>query len=464
MKTKSLFALLTAFIVFGSLSAQNSTDQQSNVDCQRALSMFYQSAKIKQYDAARPYYKKIINNCPDIHLAVYQYGNRMFKYYIDKTEDAAKKKSLAEKLIQNKKYRLKYFPDKTNAADTYRSIAQVMVNNDIGTTEEQYKLFDKSWNMDQESFTDPKSLYSYFSLLIDLQDAGKRNLQDVFKKYDEVMHKIHKEEAMRAKQEQDLRQKKQETGSLSAEESRKLNNAKIFLKNYMLIKNSIETKVGTRADCENLVPLYKKQFEAHKTDVEWLKIAAKRLSTKSCTEGDLFFKVTKALNKAEPSAESAKYLGRLAEFKGNTSEAIKYYKQSIELEDSDLEQARIYYHIANIYKDRGSFSSARSYYRKALANNASMGIAYLKIANMYANSVNSCGESVFEKRAVYWLAADYAARAGQVDPSIKSTADQTAAAYNGRAPSKSDIFKAGKAGQTISIGCWINESVTVPSF
>ena len=68
------------------------------------------------------------------------------------------------------------------------------------------------------------------------------------------------------------------------------------------------------------------------------------------------------------------------------------------------------------------------------------------------------------KRAVYWLAADYASRAARVDPSIASNANQAAAAYRGRAPQKSDVFQSSKnAGDPISIGCWIGETVRIPS-
>jgi hypothetical protein len=93
-----------------------------------------------------------------------------------------------------------------------------------------------------------------------------------------------------------------------------------------------------------------------------------------------------------------------------------------------------------------------------------MGVAYLKIAEMYAKSANDCGNSVFNKRAVYWLAADYAKRAGRVDPSISSNANAAADSYRGRAPQKSDIFQEDAAGKKISFSsCWIGESVVVPN-
>ena len=82
---------------------------------------------------------------------------------------------------------------------------------------------------------------------------------------------------------------------------------------------------------------------------------------------------------------------------------------------------------------------------------------------MYNRSANNCGDTNFNKRAVFWLAADEAEKAGRVDPTLKSAAAQTAANYRAKAPQKSEIFSEGNAGQKINIGCWIGASVTVPS-
>jgi len=82
---------------------------------------------------------------------------------------------------------------------------------------------------------------------------------------------------------------------------------------------------------------------------------------------------------------------------------------------------------------------------------------------MYADSANDCGDSQFNKRAVYWLAADMARKAGQVDASLKNVATKTAESYTGRAPSKTDIFTEGNTGAVIKFDCWINRSVTVPN-
>jgi hypothetical protein len=91
-----------------------------------------------------------------------------------------------------------------------------------------------------------------------------------------------------------------------------------------------------------------------------------------------------------------------------------------------------------------------------------MGSAYLLIAQMYGSSANSCGKTEFEKRATYWLAANMADKAANVDPSKAGTARKMAKRYRSMAPSKEDVFMKNMAGKTISMKCWIGGSVTVP--
>lgn len=156
-------------------------------------------------------------------------------------------------------------------------------------------------------------------------------------------------------------------------------------------------------------------------------------------------------------------MGRLAEQRGENANALKYYEESANRQTDPAKKAKVFYQLAENFRKKGSLSNARSYYQKAVAAKPSMGIVYLKIADMYASSANSCGDSVFNKRAVYWLAADMASRAGRIDPSLSGVADKTAAAYRGLAPDRTMIFNAGNAGQRISFNCWIGGSVTVPN-
>lgn len=449
-------------LVFGAVIGSSAVSAQSN-DCATMAALAYDDAKAKNYEAAYEPLMKVREECPKYSLATYQYGERALKYKIDNSEGEEQEEYI-EELIELWEERLELFPSKSSKGKIYGDIAQLRFDYKIGDKEEQYEAFDKAFTEDPENFTSPKGIYAYFSLLVDMQDAGERSLEDVFAKYDEVIAKVETEENDLAERLAPLLEKQEQAETLSAKEKTLVKNSEINLKAYNQVKNAINGKLGQRADCDNLIPLYTKDFDDKKSDVDWLKNANARLSAKDCTEDPLFMKVSEALHQLEPSAKSAFSLGQLAEADGNKSKALQYYNEAAELEEDNSAKARIYYRIAGNYKDQGSFSQARNFYRKAVDARPSLGSAYLQIANMYANSANSCGNTTFEKRAVYWAAADYARRAASVDPSIASNANQAASSYMGRAPQKSDVFQEGRsAGEAIQIGCWIGETVRIPN-
>ena len=85
------------------------------------------------------------------------------------------------------------------------------------------------------------------------------------------------------------------------------------------------------------------------------------------------------------------------------------------------------------------------------------------IANLYATSANDCGQTQFEKRAVYWLASREAMKASRVDGTLKSAALKSSRNYEAKAPQKSEILSSGREGEVIEISCWIGRSVKVPN-
>ena len=435
---------------------------QSNEACLTTGSIFSEHAKVKNYDAAYEPFMKLRSDCPKWSFALYQYGERVLKDKIDKSS-GAEKTAFAKDLI--KMYGEKYtnYPDKTKKGENIADMAQVMYDNGIGTKMEQFKKFQEAWEADKATFTNAKSLYVYFTLAVELQGTGELDLQEIFNLYDEVQAKITEEQNASAKNIEPILEKEDAGTKLSSKELRSKKIAESNLENYSKVAGAIDGKLGKLADCDNLIPLYQKDFEEKKSDIDWIKRAAGRMSGKECTDDPLFVKLVEQLDKLEPSAKTALYLGQLAEKNGESSKAMDYYEESANRETNPDDKAKVYYRIAEKMRTKGSYGQARSYYNKAVAAKPSMGIVYLKIAQMYAASANNCGESVFDKRAVYWLAADYAARAGRIDPSLSSHANQTATAYRAKAPDKTMIFNAGNQGQTIRIGCWIGSSVTVPN-
>jgi len=164
----------------------------------------------------------------------------------------------------------------------------------------------------------------------------------------------------------------------------------------------------------------------------------------------------------DPSADAYVYGGALKLQSGDMKGAIADYNKAAELETNSYKKSNILYKIATSVR-RSSPSQARNYALKAIEANASNGKAYLLIANLYAGSANDCGSTPFEKRAIYWKAAEMARKAGRVDPAISGHANQTAVSYEAKAPTKEMIFSSGMAGKTVSFSCWVGGSVTVPN-
>ena len=291
---------------------------------------------------------------------------------------------------------------------------------------------------------------------------GEISAQELFELYDVITEKVESEVKNYTTKRNSFLNDDGDPKELSRKDSSKLNSYNSYLSAYEKISSSIDTKLGSRANCENLIPLYQRDFESNKNDDLWLQRAMNRMYSKGCNEDPLFVKIVEQKNKLNPDANTSFYVALLKEKSGLSDEALTYYNQAIELESDDFAKAKILFKIATNFKNKGRYGQARGYYMKALKYNPSMGRVYLAIAAMYAKSANNCGEDNFSKRAVYWLAANEALKASRVDPNMKKNASKSIANYRAKAPQKSEIFSSGRAGESIAIGCWINRTIKVP--
>lgn len=461
MKKIFKIGLLTAFLFQGKLLAQDVNE------CMQDLSIFAEYVKVKNYKSAFEPWMKVRKNCPTINIAVYTYGERILKDLIENGTQEEQQSAKQDLIILFDEW-VTNFPKNNNKSavgDILSSKAQAMLDYQLADLKTIYNTFDDAFTKDAASFTNPKLLYNYFNTFYDRYKAGDKevSMEQLFNKYEEVSEKFELESTELAKKLDVILKKEADGTALTSRETR---NKRVYDVNSNAIGtflSNLDAIIAKEATCENLIPLYQRNFEANKGDVIWLKRAASRMDSKECSDDPLFVTLVEALHALQPSADSAYYLGLLNDKRSNEEEALKYYEESISLETDNYKKAKILLKIANKFKDAGRSSSARSYANKALSFQPSLGRAYLLIANLYADSANDCGDSQFNKRAVYWLAAQTARKAGQVDASLANIANRTVESYEGRAPSKTDIFTEGNQGAVIKFDCWINSSVTVPS-
>ncbi|MFS4417551.1 tetratricopeptide repeat protein [Maribacter sp. 2307ULW6-5] len=455
MKTKLYLTALALIVAVGVAHAQ-----AQNPECMTNLSIFSEHAKVKNYDAAYEPWKMVYETCPQLNNAIYVYGERILKDKIEKAS-GAEKEGFANDLMGLYDNKLKHFASKTSKGETMVDKAMVKYDNKMADDAEMYKLLGEAFTGDRDNFTNPKALYIYFSSLVDLHNAGQKELQEVFDVYDDVMEKIADENAKLTDRIAQLLPK-EDAGTLTSKEKRRLKSYNSYSEAYGKIEGSIDSKLGALADCENLIPLYKKNFDEKRSDIKWVKGAVGRMFNKECTDDPLFKQMVEVQAELDPSADVYVYLGSLKSKSGDTNGAVADFNKALELETDARKKSNIAYKVATIYR-RGSKSTARSYAQKAIDANPSNGKAYLLIASLYANSANDCGSTPFEKRAIYWKAADMARQAGRVDPAQRGRANQSAASYAAKAPTKEMIFTAGMAGKTVNFSCWVGGSVKVPN-
>jgi tetratricopeptide (TPR) repeat protein len=166
---------------------------------------------------------------------------------------------------------------------------------------------------------------------------------------------------------------------------------------------------------------------------------------------------------ANKTTAQSSYFMALASLKQKKfEEAIKFYRQAAELETNPQAKAKIYYTLATglLYSDK---AKSKESLNKAVLSDPKMGSAYLFLAELYANASKDCGKTDFEIKAINYLAIQTAKKASTAEPTLKGTADKMVERLTPKSFSQAEINKEKMNGKSLTIGCWINETITFPT-
>lgn len=439
---------------------------QTKLECNTNLSNAHVATQAKNYDAAYEPWLYVKKNCPDLNLATYADGEKILKHKIENSKGEIQL-SFVNDMLDLWLLRKEHFKNDTPQGEFDAKACQLQYDykEELGkTTLALFECFDAAFNADKETFTHPKSLYTYFSLMVELFDAGKKSATELFETYDDISEKIEVEIQNYSEKLNALVEKVDNEEALTSGEKNKKRAYESYLKNYTLIQNNMNIIADKRATCENLIPLYTKDYETFQNDSIWLKRSVSRMYHKDCTDDDLYETLVKQYDKVAPSADTKVYIATLLFKKGKDNEALEYLEKAGELETRSYNKANIMFRIGTILKDKQQYSKARNYLSEALKLNPSNGKPHLLIALMYDDSAKdkNCGKDNFEQRAIFWLAAEEAQKASRVDPTLNDLAQKYVDSYLAKAPNMEEIFLSGLAGKTLKIGCWINRTIKVP--
>lgn len=479
MRTRILKSALVVVALFATngLFAQSKYGPDST-ECYNNLSVYYQFYKQKNYADAYEAWTYCYENCPAASKNIYIHGPNIVEYQIKANKaNPAEAKKYTDMLLGTETSpgvydnRMKYFPDPKKVGYIYSNKGLDMLKYRPDSPQEAYEVFKKAYEAEGKDMS-AAGLNGYFVAVIKLFQAKTLQIEDVFEQYDVVIEAVDYNVASLKTTVAELTSK-QDSTDLSAKESKQLKLAERELKAYGNLQSNIETQIGPIATCERLVKIYTEGFEAHKTDATWMKRAIRMMAKdrkgedgekSNCTNDPMFFKLAETLYALEPSAASATGMGKMFYQRKDYAKAIEYFKEAAEQETDVNKKAENYLSAASAYQKMGQLASARTYARKAAGIRKGWGDPYILIGSLYAQSADgNCGSDEFEIRAVYWAAIDKFNYAASIDEEVRSKAGKFAAAYKDQVPGTKLIFGKGMQGKKYTIGCWINETITVPN-
>lgn len=425
--------------ILGVMYITNSNAQK--FDCPSKMTEYQELFKAKKIAESFDTWTAVSKNCPKENEAVYKDGIEIIQYKIDNAASAEEKEKLVRDVLKLYDQYNKHFPLTTTDFEVNK--AMTLVANKIDAKEEIFTLLDRGFSKASNKVTSANAIFTYFSMYCEKFNNGDKSITSnlVLEKYTLVNSLLNQLQAAKP--------------DSNESEQAKQNS------DYKTAQTAINKLIKDLATCENLDAFYTKNYTDNQENGDWITSALLSLSGK-CSAKPIFNTLAEKLYAMKVTAQSANFMALANLQQRKFPEAIKFYNESAELQTNPIEKAKIYYTLATGLL-ANDLPKSKEYLKKALSSDPKMGKAYLFLAQLYSNSANDCGKTDFEKKAVYYLAIQTAQKAGVAEPRLKPTADKAAKDYEAKSLTADEIYKAKMNGKLVTIGCWINETITFPA-
>lgn len=429
---------LRKFLFIGAILCMTSFAFAQDTDCDTDISIYREA--FKQWDgkaaSANPImiasWRRVFLNCPSAKERTLTDGTKIVNNaLIRPTKDAELKEKYIDTLVMVYEARIQYFPKSGVGNIKGRMGLDLMAF--PSRMEQAYNALkdaiDNDGNNSNCAFID-----GLFSSTINMVKAGKLDESAILDAYSQLMDIV----------EFNVRKYTEE------------GNEK-FLNSYTATKGNLEAGVQPYANCEDLVRIYQKKFDAEPDNVELLNKIASVLASRNCDKSDLYLAVAIKLHKLNPSPESAYFIGKRYLADQEYSKATSYLIEATKSQDVKSAQ-QAYKYLAQIMWKEGKGEQGRAYARKAIELDKTDGEPYMIIGYIYASSGKECASNPLHAKAVYWAAADKFQKAKEVDPSMTAKANEMIREYSKLFPTSEDAFFYNVfEGDEYQVECWINE-------
>jgi len=430
---KQLFTIALMFLSVATFGQSKwGPTPEDSVVCVESTSLYVEFYKQKNYKDAKGPWLLAVQHCPKSSKNLYIKGASMYKKFIAKEKDAAKKALLVDTLMWIYDHRIINYGQKgfvlgRKGADMYRY--------DKNKMEEAYALLKESFEL-QGDKSEKGVITSYYQIaekMVKADKLDKVELVTLFPKLSSVVvHNIEKAKNEKARSK------------------------------WVNVAALLEQIFSKYAGCPELIEIYTPKYEADPTDTTTLIQIIAFFSKSDCTDDALYLKAAMSLDQVKPSAISKFGIGRSLLKKERYSEAIGYFKQAAELSATPEGKTNSYKYIALTQLNLKQYSSAKSYALKMISLNSKNADAYMILGDAYFYGSRTVGENSCEQAGGYWAAPAKYSKAKALNPELASRANKRISSCKAQWPKKADCFFFNIVdGQSYHVGGWINEDVTV---
>ncbi|MCR5863344.1 hypothetical protein LRS05_14990 [Flavobacterium sp. J372] len=454
---KCNWIIIMLFSVWVVTAQQKKTAAQ----CQESFKAFETKVSGGNYDEAATMYAPLQKECPKVDEKLYELAEEVYSHRAQLAPRGEKQRAELDKLVLVYSQYSKNYPASALKADISRAMLQKRYN--LAADDEIFKTLDAAFAKNSAAFTNHEALEAYFLLYLKKFEENKGITQDqLIAKYADVTAQAGKakEEIIRQR---DILLAKEAAGTITTTEKAHIAALNEKIDSFTAVEENADILARRHFSCDKLEAFYASGFEVHKTSAKWLESAVNTLYKTRCGNSAVLQKGVAEWHSIAPGPRSAMYMGLMAQRKNNIADAVKYFDEAARLETTAEKKAEMYYMAATLIRQSDK-KMAKDYALKAAQLNTKSGRPYVFLAEMYSSAGKECEMTDFERKALVWLAGETLKKAEQAEAKYKATADAMMINLNKKAPVKADLKAAGrKAGQKISYGCWINETITIPN-
>ncbi len=479
MTKKVLIFSLLIMSFFGAYSQncnkQYGETEDDSLQCLAQISMFRVNYDGKNYAEAYKAWREIITICPCSWSGIFSYAPNMLSNIIKAEQDSARRERLIDTLIWSYENRHIYFPDRYTEGNglAYRCMAQLQYQRIKGLGQYKALIDTMGIAIDMEQAKIQPSIWNtYFNLAEKITKATKDTTM-IIEAYERATTYIEI-----AIQDAQIAIDKRAPNFLNLDSARadgritEVEYQKKFVplskdtaRNHKLMKTykralgNIEIVFTPYAPCNVLEKVYTTKMETP-LELNTYKKMLHTLNKSKCMGSPVYVQLLDIVHKAEPSAETAYYMGLFTLGNGETDKAIAFFQEAISLFEVNDKKADAHYRIALAKFLQQKYSESRAEAMAAVKLNPKYGVAYILIGDLYAASGNRCSGDDQCPLGYMWAAADKYNKALAVDPSLAEKVREARSKL--RFPTGDDKFKRGlNNGDTYRVGCWIQENTIV---